>query len=75
MKKILAVVLSAVMLMLCGCGRDEDARPKVDTGDSFIGVFVDKDTGVNYYKYSNGAGVEMVLRVNADGTPYVSEVK
>lgn len=75
MKKILVVVLSVAMLMLCGCERDEVANPNEDTGSIHVNTFVDKATGVNYYTYNRGYGGGMTLRVNADGTPYVSEVK
>lgn len=74
MKKIIAIAmcLFLMMCMLCGCG-SENKRQATD--NTFVTIYVDKDTGVNYYIYCGGYSGGMTIRVNADGSPYVSEVK
>ena len=37
-------------------------------------VIVDPETGVNYLVYYHNAKTTMTLRVNPDGTPYVTEL-
>ena len=74
MKKVFILLLVLIML-LAGCSTE-----KLDSGNvSFylsdgVYVFVDKETGVNYliYNYSYRGG--MTVRLNADGSPYISEV-
>lgn len=80
MKKIIAIVMCLFLMvcMLCGCvGVSENARQETDNAN--ITIYVDKETGVNYYifsdYYASGYKGGMTVRVNADGTPYVSEVK
>lgn len=40
----------------------------------FVSTYVDPETGVNYMEFKNGDAGGICVRVNADGTPYVSEV-
>lgn len=75
MKKLLTTVCVVIMIMLCGCEFSEEANPDVSTGNSFISVYVDTETGVNYYLYKEGYTGNMIVRLNPDGTPYVSSVK
>lgn len=78
MKKIIAIAMCLFLMacVLCGCIR-YDVRQKTDNAE--ITIYVDKETGVNYYIFSDiydsGYKGGMTVRVNADGTPYVSEVK
>lgn len=66
MRKILAIGLLTVALMLGGC--------ESESGSLFIGYYVDPETGVNYVEYANTRGGGICPRYNADGSLYVSEV-
>lgn len=74
MKKIIAIAMCLFLMacMLCGCGSENEMH---EADNMYIAIYVDKDTGVNYYIYSAGYRGGMTIRVNADGSPYVSEVK
>lgn len=78
MKRIIAIAMCVFLMacMLCGCV-SENVRQETDNAN--ITIYVDKDTGVNYYIfsdiYASGYKGGITVRVNADGTPYVSEVK
>ena len=37
-------------------------------------IVIDKETGVNYIIYRSDSKAGMTVRLNKDGTPYVSEV-
>lgn len=41
----------------------------------FVSTYVDPETGVNYMEFKSGDAGGICVRVNADGTPYVSEVR
>lgn len=43
--------------------------------DNFYDIIVDRETGVNYISYTNYDMYGITPRLNADGTPYVSEVE
>lgn len=74
MKKIIAIIMCLFLMacVLCGCIR-YDVRQETDNAE--ITIYVDKETGVNYYIYCGVYKGGITVRVNADGTPYVSEVK
>ena len=40
----------------------------------FVSTYVDPETGVNYIEFKSGDAGGICVRVNVDGTPYVSEV-
>lgn len=77
MKKILSILIVAIIMvtMLCGCveGEQEEARNNTEFqmwlnyGSCFVYSFKDEETGVWYV--STGEGV--TPRLNADGSLYV----
>lgn len=78
MKKIVSLILVIAIMLLVGC---EDAS-QADTQYKYIQdrnskccIYVDEETGVNYIKYIDVYGGGITVRLNADGTPYVSEVE
>lgn len=75
-KKIICFILTLTIVMLTACG-NTDAETKIkyiQDYNSKFEIFIDKDTGVNYVIYSRYKKGGMTVRLNADGTPYVSEV-
>lgn len=88
MKKIISLILVIAIILLVGCADVEYAEADTQTNDiqddvyyiqddGYYEIYVDKETGVNYVAYTNhhkkGGGI--TPRLNADGTPFVSEVK
>ena len=78
MKKIISLILVIAIILLVGCAdvTEADTQTKyIQDLDRFT-IVVDKETGVNYIvrNYYQESTV-MIVRLNADGTPYVSEVK
>ena len=76
-KKIICFILTLTIVMLTACGNtDADTQTNYLQDNDYYEIYVDKETGVNYVVYnnyhSNSGG--MAIRLNADGTPYVSEV-
>ena len=80
MKKIVSLILVIAIILLVGCAEVEyaDADTQIDyiQDDGYYEIVVDKETGVNYVVYANyhkkcGG---LTVRLNADGTPYVSGV-
>lgn len=79
MKKIISLILVITILLLVGCTEVDTA--KADRKSNYIQdldrftIVVDKETGVNYIvrNYYQQSTV-ITVRLNADGTPYVSEV-
>lgn len=70
MKKVICLLLCAVMLLvLCGCGFNNDERMTVVYNNGRCVIFRDNETGVHYL--SRNAG--FCVMVNADGTPYTGE--
>lgn len=80
MKKIISLILVIAIILLVGCAETTEADTQThyiqDDDYGYYEILVDKETGVNYiiYKsnYMNGLG--LTVRLNADGTPYVSGV-
>ena len=62
------------MLTACGNTDAENKNKYIQDYNSKFKIFVDKDTGVNYVYVGTGYGEAITVRLNADGTPYVSEV-
>lgn len=69
MKKILIALLS--VLLLTGCSEIENRITETD--NPAVSIYVDRETGVNYYIYTVGYRGGMTIRVNEDGSPYVSD--
>ena len=75
MKKIISLILVIAIILLVGCAETTEADTQIDyiqDGNSYI--YVDKETGVNYIVYSAYYKAGITVRLNADGTPYVSGV-
>ena len=75
-KKIICFILTLTIVMLTACGNTdaENKNKYIQDYNSKFKIFVDKDTGVNYVYVGTGYGEAITVRLNADGTPYVSEV-
>lgn len=87
--KIIPLIVSLTLLFSCCSCESEDYIHPEDFEDGVqplntahkedeIEVYVDKETGVNYLMFRtkdsygmSGGGI--TVRINADGTPYVSE--
>ena len=70
---IMIVVITIILLIsiISVVGKTED---KINTtSDSEISIYIDKETGVNYYIYEVSDRGGMTVRLNPDGTPYVSK--
>lgn len=80
-KKIICFILTLTIVMLTACG-NTDAENKTkyiqdywgSPDDEQYSIRVDKKTGVNYIVYDGFYVCGITPRLNADGTPYVSEV-
>ena len=77
MKKIISLILVIAIILLVGCAEITEADTKVNyiQDDWDYTIVVDKETGVNYIKYWDTRAGGLTVRLNADGTPYVSEVE
>ena len=75
-KKIICFILVAVMVVLTACGNvDAENKTKyIQDYNSKFKIFVDKETGINYIIFDGIYAGGMTVRLNKDGTPYVSEV-
>ena len=75
---LLLVLIFSIALFfsiaLCGCIPQEE-NPVAQTDSRSVNVYVDKETGVNYYTFHKGYAGGITVRVNADGSPYISEVE
>ena len=80
MKKVISLILvMTILFSITGCVNVEYAEADTETGyiqdgNSGCYIYVDKETGVNYMIYSCGRKGGITVRLNADGTPYVSGV-
>ena len=75
-KKIICFILTLTIVMLTACGNTdaENKNKYIQDYNSKFKIFVDKETGVNYIIYRSDSKAGMTVRLNEDGTPYVSEV-
>ena len=75
-KKIICFILTLTIVMLTACGNtDAENKTKyIQDYNSKFKIFIDKETGVNYIIYRSDSKAGMTVRLNKDGTPYVSEV-
>ena len=75
-KKIICFILTLTIVMLTACGNtDAENKTKyIQDYNSKFKIFIDKETGVNYIIFRSDSKAGMTVRLNADGTPYVSEV-
>lgn len=81
MKKIVIVIISiACILGVTGCTKiktkenNQTSFKCESTNSDYLKIYVDKETGVNYIVYSGNRSGGMTVRLNADGTPYISDV-
>lgn len=65
-----STMLFYALFSLSGCSQGT----KDGAFDGDVTYYVDPETGVNYVGFSAGYAHNVCVRVNADGTPYVSEV-
>ncbi len=65
-----SILLFYALLSLSGCSQGT----KEGTVSGYVSTYVDPETGVNYMEFKSGYALGVCVRVNADGTPYVSEV-
>ena len=77
MKKFFILLFIVVTIFIfSGCGEikftegEEDYYIRDYKYGKYVYTYIDPETGVNYFIRSNGG---ITLRVNADGTPYVTE--
>ena len=77
MKKIVSLILVITIMLLVGCAETTEADTQINyiQDNGAYGVVVDKKTGVNYIIHWYGNAYGITPRLNADGTPYVSEVE
>lgn len=77
MKKIISLILVIAIALLVGCAETTEADTKVNyiQDDWDYKIIIDKKTGVNYIVYIEYKQGGITPRLNADGTPYVSEVE
>ena len=78
LKFLTAIMLITISLSFMGCTtNDMEALPKdLPKDDVFSDVYsyVDPETGVNYLIYNDYHAAGITVRLNADGTPYVTPV-
>jgi uncharacterized lipoprotein NlpE involved in copper resistance len=77
MKKVISLILVITIMLLVGCEEVSQADTQykyIQDRNSRCCIYVDEKTGVNYIKYIDVYGGGITPRLNADGTPYVSEV-
>ena len=80
-KKIICFILTLTIVMLTACG-NTDAELKYQfiqeydyyKNHGLFDIVIDKETGVNYIIFRSDSKAGMTVRLNKDGTPYVSEV-
>lgn len=74
MKKI--ILLAIAVIMLSGCGKSIDENKKIryiqDEGSVYY-TMIDKETCIEYIKYSCGYQGGLSVRYNADGTIKISK--
>ena len=75
-KKIICFILILTVVVLTACGNtDAETKTKyIQDYNSEFEIYIDKETGINYIVYDGFYGGGIIPRLNADGTPYVSEV-
>lgn len=77
MRKVISLILVIAIILLVGCAEvtTEERDIKYFKDSTKIRVYIDEVTGVNYivHNYYQDA-TAITPRLNADGTPYVSEV-
>ena len=80
-KKIICFILTLTIVMFTACG-NTDAKLKSQfiqeydyyKNNGLFDIVIDKETGVNYIIFRSDSKAGMTVRLNKDGTPYVSEV-
>lgn len=77
MKKIISLILVIAIMLLVACAGTTEADTQTEYIQEYEGkyqILVDKETGVNYIVYNSHYKGGITVRLNADGTPYVSGV-
>lgn len=72
MKKIICFIVIVLSCFLSGCS---DSGQIQETKSGNISIYVDDETGVNYIIFHAGYKGGITTRLNADGTPYISNLK
>lgn len=78
MKKIISLILVIAIMLLVACTETTEADTQTDYIQDYEGkyqILVDEKTGVNYIVYNGYNKGGITVRLNADGTPFTSEVK
>ena len=73
-KKIICFILTLTIVMLTACGNTENKTKYMQDYNSEFEIYIDKETGINYIIFNTLYKGGMTVRLNKDGTPYVSEV-
>lgn len=73
-KKIICFILTLTIVMLTACGNTENKTKYIQDYNSEFEIYIDKETGINYIIFNILYKGGMTVRLNKDGTPYVSEV-
>ena len=75
-KKIICFILILTVVVLTACGNtDAETKTKyIQDYNSEFEIYIDKETGINYIIFNTLYKGGMTVRLNKDGTPYVSEV-
>ena len=78
-KFLVAMIFTTISLSFMGCTTSEDAIDNVENlpindiiSGNEIYSYIDPETGVNYLIYDGYRAGGMTIRLNADGTPYVT---
>ena len=73
---VLCVVLGACSVTMVSAEQNRPVKIWLENTNSSYDVLtvVDEETGVNYIIFRSDSKAGMTVRLNKDGTPYVSEV-
>ena len=76
MKKIVAMILAAMLVIVCLAGCSDNTN-KTKSSNTNIEFWTDEETGVQYVVYDRTCGYSgmggITPRLNADGTLYVED--
>ena len=77
MKKIVSLILVIAVMLLVACAETTEADTQTEYIQdvyNYYEIIVDKETGVNYIVHDCKYEYGITVRLNTDGTPYVSGV-
>lgn len=76
MKKVVAMILAAVLMTVCLVGCSDNTN-KTQSSNLNIGFWTDEETGVQYVVYDRACGYAgmcgITPRLNSDGSLYVTD--